>query len=130
MINAVKEFFSKYATFNGRTSRATFWWTILGIFILSFIISLVLQVIFGTVTVNPMAEPSEMIKSYLSNTGNIIYFIYTLALLIPSIAMGVRRLHDINKSGWWYFICLVPFVGGIILLIFYCLPAVNEGNSY
>lgn len=55
-----------------------------------------------------------------------IIFLGTVA---PSIALNVRRLHDINKSGWWLFIAFVPF-GNIVLLVFYCLPSVNEGNNY
>jgi uncharacterized membrane protein YhaH (DUF805 family) len=60
----------------------------------------------------------------------IVNFIAGLALLLPSLAVAVRRLHDIGKSGWWYFLCLIPFIGGIILLIFYCTDGQPEANEY
>ena len=118
MVAAVKDFFTKYATFSGRTSRRDFWLAVLGIFIISFIIGFVAGFIDG-----------------LSGDGKgtvtlIFTTIWYLAILIPSLALIVRRLHDINKSGWWILIDLIPFVGAIILLVFYCLPAVDEGNNY
>ena len=116
MVEAVKEFFTKYATFKGRTSRKNFWFAVLGIFVISFLLGIV----------------GGILSSILNNQNvtTILTAIWELAIIIPSIAMGVRRLHDINKSGWWYLISFVPFVGSIILLVFYCLPAVNEGNNY
>lgn len=116
MVEATKEFFTKYATFKGRTTRKNFWFAVLGIFIISFLLGIVCGILQGI-------TGSESITS-------IVTLIWELALIVPSIAIGVRRLHDINKSGWWYFISFVPFVGSIILLVFYCLPAVNEGNNY
>ena len=117
MVEAVKEFFQKYATFSGRTARRTYWMTILGLFLLSLCVSIVGGILGGIV------GGENNISSLLSG-------VLSLATLIPSIAIDVRRLHDINKSGWWLFISLVPFVGGIILLVFMCLPSVNEGNNY
>ena len=121
MINATKEMFQKYAVFKGRTSRAGFWWAVLGYVILSVIVSIIAGLIMGTPSTT---DPNSM------SAMNPIYSIWVLATIIPCLALEVRRLHDINKSGWWIFISLVPFVGSIILLVFYCLPAVNEGNNY
>ena len=118
MVEAVKEFFVKYAVFQGRTSRKTFWLTMLGLFILAFIIGFIGGIIGGA-----MGQTSE-------NTSTIISSILSLVTLVPSIAIDTRRLHDINKSGWWQLIAFVPVVGWIILLVFLCLPAVNEGNNY
>ena len=115
MVEAIKEFFTKYATFSGRTSRKTFWLTILDFFIIGFVLGIVGSIL-SAITGN-------------ENMTTIITCIFEL-VIVPSIAMGVRRLHDINKSGWWYLISLVPLVGSIILLVFYCMPAVNEGNNY
>ena len=68
--------------------------------------------------------------SFLLSFIPIVNFIAGLALLIPSLAVAVRRLHDIGKSGWWYLICLVPFVGGLVLLIFYLTPGQPTANEY
>ena len=55
--------------------------------------------------------------------------IYSLAVVVPSIAVVVRRLHDTGRSGWWYFIAFVPFVGSIVLLVLMCLESADE-NEY
>lgn len=61
---------------------------------------------------------------------SIIFDLYSLALVIPSLALQVRRLHDTNHSGWWLFIGLVPLIGGIILFIFDVLPGDPDLNCY
>ena len=117
MIQATKDMFSKYAVFTGRTSRADFWWAILGYFILTFIVGFIAGIIGGS-------------GEGAANISTVIYGIWYLATLLPLLGLDIRRLHDINKSGWWVLISLVPFVGSIILIVFFCLPAVNEGNNY
>ena len=62
--------------------------------------------------------------------GTVLFVIVTLALILPTIAVEVRRLHDTNRSGGWWWIQLVPFAGGIIMFIFMLLPSVDEGNRY
>ena len=118
MIASVKEFFAKYVTFTGRTSRKTYWLTILGLFILSFIVGFIAGII------------GFIVGADNETTSTAIGIIVGLAILLPSIAMDIRRMHDINKSGWWILISLVPFVGGIIFFVFTLLPSVNEGNNY
>ena len=118
MVEAVKEFFTKYAVFEGRTSRKTFCLTMLGLFLIGFVIGLVGGIIGGVAGMDN------------TTTTNTLSTIVSLATLVPSLAIDCRRLHDINKSGWWQLIALVPFVGWIILIVFLCLPAVNEGNKY
>ncbi len=61
---------------------------------------------------------------------NFLGAIYALAVFIPGLALEIRRLHDINKSGWYIFISLIPIVGWIILLVMLCQPYVDEGNEY
>ena len=118
MVASVKEFFTKYVEFSGRTSRKTYWLTILGLFILSFLIGFVGGII------------GFAIGADNNTTSFVISAICALAIILPSIAMDIRRMHDINKSGWWILISLVPIVGGIIFLVFTLLPSVNEGNKY
>ena len=126
MVDATKEFFTKYTDFKGRTSRADFWWAVLGLVLLTLVASIICSLFGGGVAPTDASQIGE----YFSNPGNIIYIIWCLAIFIPGIAISVRRLHDINYSGWWVLISLVPFVGSIILIVFFCLPAVNEGNNY
>jgi uncharacterized membrane protein YhaH (DUF805 family) len=94
---AVSDAFSKYATFSGRSSRSAYWWFYLfGILvgIAAFLVDLAL------------------------GTSGIIYGLSGLALLLPSLAVFFRRLHDSGHSGWWWFIALVPIIGVIVLLVF------------
>lgn len=134
MINATKSYFTNYVNFKGRTSRADYWWTMLGIFLLTFIIAFIAGLIFGIPEVpTSYATPQEAIeflKSYFTHGYVVVLMIWSLVLILPSLAICVRRLHDINKSGWWYLLNLVPYVGGIVLFIFYLLPSVKEGNRF
>ena len=115
MIEATKKaFITNYANFKGRTSRADFWWAMLGYFIAAFIVGFIGGLLFGA---------SE-------NNTNILTTVFTLATFIPVLALDIRRLHDINKSGWYVLISLIPLVGSIILLIWFCSPSVNENNAY
>ncbi len=101
----------KYATFSGRARRKEFWMFAL----LNLVILVVLNVL------PAMTEVTEL--AYL-------YFAYALAVLLPGLAVTVRRLHDIGKSGWWYFIALVPFVGAIWLLVLLASEGQKESNAY
>lgn len=117
MQDAVRSFFKRYTDFQGRSSRSEFWWVYLA-FILCYI---ALMIVVGIVSV-------------ISDTlGYIVYGLFalaSLAVLVPSIAISFRRLHDINKSAWWLLISLVPLVGGIVLLIFYVLPGTPGPNQF
>ena len=66
----------------------------------------------------------------LDFTGIIIVGIYALAVFVPSLAVAVRRLHDINKSGWFYFVSLIPLIGGIWLFILLCTEGTQGPNQY
>ena len=114
MVEAVKKFFRNYANFNGRSTRADYWWVVLASFLCGFVIGFV----FGL-----MGESGVKLATTVSS-------LFSLAILVPSLAITVRRLHDINKSGWFILISLIPFVGSIILLVLLCMDSVNEGNQY
>lgn len=86
---SLKTCFSKYADFEGRAKRPEFWWFALFTFLGSLLLGVVSDVVSG---------------------------IFSLAVLLPSIAVGARRLHDIGKSGWWQLLWLVPIVGWAILI--------------
>ena len=116
MVEATKKMFSNYANFKDRTSRRDFWLAILGYFLLSFCVGIIAGILSG-ITGN-------------ENMTKICTTIWEIATIIPSISMEVRRLHDVNKSGWWLFISAVPVVGQILLLVWYCSASVNENNNY
>lgn len=113
MIEAVKVFFRNYTNFNGRSTRADYWWVMLAAFLFGICLGIVTTVLKLDV-----------------KTAGAIEGLISLAILVPSLALTVRRLHDINKSGWFILIALVPFVGGLILFIFTLLDSVDEGNTY
>ena len=105
---AVSTCFSKYATFAGRARRSEYWWFFLFNIIVS-IVATVIDAALGTA---------------------FVALLVALALIVPSIAVGVRRLHDTGRSGWWMLIGLVPLVGGIVLLVFFASDSTPETNDY
>lgn len=99
-----------YANFKDRTSRSDYWWATLGVFLLA----LVLGFVFGLLGV----------------VGSFLSWLLDIALFVPELAMSVRRMHDIGKSGWWLLIGFIPLVGGIILLIWACKAGDPGDNIY
>ena len=108
----------QYADFNGRARRKEFWMFSLFNFLIAFV--LMLAMIALTLTLKPA----------LIIVGYIIYVCYLLAIFIPGLAVAVRRLHDIGKSGWYYLIGCIPLVGGIILLVWFCQDSQPGANEY
>lgn len=104
----------KYATATGRASRAEFWYFTL----FNIIFSIAASIIDGILGLGR--------NDSLLTIGTL----YGLALLIPSIAVGIRRLHDIGRSGWWMLISLIPIVGTIWLIVLYATKGMPEDNQY
>jgi uncharacterized membrane protein YhaH (DUF805 family) len=103
---------SKYATFEGRARRTEYWMFAL----FNIIISVVLEVLY--------------VATSRSSLFLILSVLYGLGVLLPSLAVFCRRMHDQDKSGWWWLIALIPFIGGIWLLILTCLPGTAGPNKY
>ena len=118
MIEAVKAVFSKYATFEGRARRAEYWWFVL----FNLIVSVILGAAFGGG--HGMGEGGMMMG------GNLVSTIWSLATLLPSIAVGARRLHDIDRSGWWLLIGFLPLIGWIVLLVFFVKSGTPGPNRF
>ena len=112
MVEAYKKFFQNYANFKGRSTRSDYWYVMLANFLIGFGIGFV----FGLID--------------MADLGSKVSLLYSIVTLIPGLALFTRRMHDINKSGWAWLWCLVPFVGAIVVLVFLCLASVNEGNKY
>ena len=109
---AVQTCFSKYATFSGRARRSEFWYFVLFNMLVSFVLGIIGRLIGG-----------ENLQSTLSG-------LWSLAILIPCLAVWWRRLHDIGKSGAWWFLGLIPLVGWIILLVWACQDSKPGENQY
>lgn len=90
--------FSKYATFDGRATRSEYWWFFLFTFLVSAALSIVSEALSG---------------------------VFSLGVLLPSLAVGVRRLHDIDKSGWFLLLWFIPIIGWIILIVW----VIQEGKE-
>jgi uncharacterized membrane protein YhaH (DUF805 family) len=109
---------NNYATFSGRARRSEYWFFVL------------FNMIFGIV--------ANILDNILGTTFELgfgisygyIYLIYALAILIPGLAVVVRRLHDVGKSGWMYFIILIPIVGIIWLLVLLCTDSQVGSNKW
>lgn len=108
--NAVKRFFTKYAVFSGRASRREFWWVIL-FFVLC---SIALGIIGGMFAFISTAVPT------------ILSVVWTLATIVPYVALAVRRVHDSNRSGWWVLLPGVPYVISQILNYAVVAPATDQ----
>jgi uncharacterized membrane protein YhaH (DUF805 family) len=112
----------KYAVFSGRSRRREFWWFV--------VVNAVISGILGCLSNRP---DDASYWNYLGddpNFWNYLGLIFSLAILIPSIAVQVRRLHDTGRTGWWWFIGLVPCVGWIILLVFNLFDSQPGPNKY
>lgn len=104
-----------YATFSGRARRKEYWFFVL----FNLIVSIVLGFIDG---ITGLFYPEAGI--------GLLGGIYSLAVLLPSLAVSVRRLHDTDRSGWWLLIVLVPLIGAIALIVFLALDSKPEKNEY
>ncbi|MEN0040981.1 MAG: DUF805 domain-containing protein [Pseudomonadota bacterium] len=104
---------NRYAQFDGRAPRAEFWWYALVVFLLGIAASIIEQVL------------------GISDDGNgVLSLIVSLAHLVPGLAIGARRLHDIDRSGWWQLLFLIPIVGLIVLIWWFTRPSGAGDNQY
>lgn len=115
---AVARFWKKYATFSGRASRSEFWWAVLGLAITGGIVDILVSIVLASLNIAATATTS---KAPVIAPWHLIILllvvIWGLAFLIPSYAITSRRLHDSNRSAWLILVILIPFVGGIVLLV-------------
>lgn len=139
--DAIKSVFKNYANFRGRARRTEFWF----FYLLTFIIEQVFGYIIGLLTVPLMlsafaagGSEAEAETAVAALGGTIIVyllmaltmFIISLVLLIPSISVSVRRLHDTGRSGWCLLIGLIPLIGAIVLLVWYCTDSQPGENQW
>lgn len=111
---AVATCFSKYATFEGRAPRSEYWWWMVFLLAGNFAITFLEASIIGIA----------------GNGPPLMSGIFSLAVFLPHLAVLVRRLHDTNRSGFWFFIAFVPLVGWLILLYFLIIEGTRGPNDY
>jgi len=107
------EVLKKYAVFSGRARRRELWMFVLVDAIISIILAIA-DSILGT---------DDVLAGLLSN-------LYSLGVLVPSVAVTVRRLHDIDRTGWWTLLVLVPVIGWIVLIVFNATEGTRSDNRY
>ena len=105
----------KYADFSGRARRKEYWMFVLWNFIIGVLLGIVVGVIDNAIN---------------SQALTVVSYLYSLAVLIPSLAVGIRRLHDTGRSGWWVLIGFIPLIGAIVLFIFTVLDSQPGDNKY
>lgn len=121
MRQAITRVWSRYATFTGRASRPEFWWW-----------ALFTVIIFGLTQMvdDYVIAPAIGLERGSDGSARALSAIVALVLLLPGLAVAVRRLHDSNRRGWWVLIVLIPVLGSLILIYFYLQPSDDGRNGY
>lgn len=109
---AIQSGFRNYVNFKGRAARSEYWYWALFYVIVVIVTSLIDLAIAGYGSIQPLTTLAE------------------LALLLPTVALGVRRLHDTDRSGWWLLLSFIPVIGWIILIIWYCSRGTIGANRF
>jgi uncharacterized membrane protein YhaH (DUF805 family) len=105
----------KYAVFSGRAQRAEFWYFVLFIVLITFVLAIIDDL---TGTLN-----------HATGVG-LLSGLFSLATLIPYLAVGARRLHDTGRSAWWLLIGIIPLIGAIVLIVFFAQDSAPGDNAY
>lgn len=100
----------KYAEFGGRARRKEFWMFFL----------------FSMLIMGALSYIERMVR----DSAGVISGIYSLAVILPSLSVSVRRLHDTGRSGWWLLIPILPLIGFIVLIVFFCQDSLPGANRY
>ncbi len=113
-MNWYLEVLRKYAVFSGRARRKEYW--------MFFLFNLIIYFVLGII--------GEIVRIAPQINGGVLASIYALGVLIPGVAVGVRRLHDTNRSGWWLLINFVPLIGTVVLIVFMVQDSQTGDNRY
>ncbi len=116
-VDAVKLFFKRYKDFDGRSARAEYWWVQL-FYAISVIILIIPMGLFS----GPSGAPSLLTA--------LPVIVFALIGLLPMIALSIRRFHDQDKSGWFLLLSFIPYVGGLIVTAFMCIPGSKGANRF
>jgi len=110
-----------YVDFSGRASRSQYWYFVLYYFLISLLLAFI-----DILVINPMlgATPEQAAQ------GGFLQMIFGLALFLPYLGIGVRRLHDIGRSGWWLLLSFIPLIGVLVLLYWFVQDSQPGSNEY
>jgi uncharacterized membrane protein YhaH (DUF805 family) len=109
---AIANGFQNYVNFSGRAARSEFWYWFLFAVLVSIVAGIIDAVLFSSSGLSPVSG------------------LIGLALILPGLAVSVRRLHDLDRSGWWILLGLIPLIGGIILLVWDCMRGTIGPNRF
>jgi uncharacterized membrane protein YhaH (DUF805 family) len=109
---AISSGFRNYVGFSGRASRSEFWYWILFTVLVSIVTSIIDLEVLSSSSISPFSS------------------IWSLVTFLPSLAMGVRRLHDTDRSGWWWLLSFIPLIGIIVLIVFWCSAGTRGPNRF
>lgn len=131
---AVQSCLSKYAVFQGRAPRSEFWW----FWVFAVLVELVAIIVSAMLLTSSVSEHavvmgpgmSSMSAVYVYAPANWLIGLTPLLLILPSLAVAVRRLHDVGRSGWWLLIHFLPFIGTLVLLFWWVQPSEPRDNAY
>lgn len=111
-VEAVESALRGYLNFSGRACRSEYWWFYLAVLLVNVVIGIIEGV------------------TGIGGGGGLLSTLFSLAILLPSLAVAVRRLHDIDRSGWWLLLWLIPLVGFIVLVIWACTRGTPGDNRF
>lgn len=117
MIEATKACFSNYVTFTGRARRAEYWWFVL----FGVLVGILLGLIEGG---------RGMGMGHGMGGAGLLGNIWSLVIFLPTLAAGVRRLHDTDRSGWWLLLMFLPVIGAIVLIVFLAQKGTAGANRF
>ena len=112
--DAIKKAVSNFKDYRGRSRRSEFWFWVLGVFLIGILVGIIIFL---------LAKINKVI-------GVIAFLLFVLCVMIFSLPLGIRRFHDIGKSGWFILLGLLPIIGQIVLIYFYCQDSVRETNKW
>lgn len=119
---AVRSGFNNYVNFNGRASRSAYWWWVV-FGVLVNLVAKVVDTLIGSNVYRTTQAGTEVSVGVIASLAG-------LALLLPSLAVLVRRLHDSDRSGWWYWLIIIPIIGWLVLLYFLIVSGTPGPNRY
>jgi uncharacterized membrane protein YhaH (DUF805 family) len=108
---AISSGFRNYVSFSGRASRSELWYWIL--------FAVLIGIVMTIIDVGVLSIKAQPLSS-----------IWSLITFLPSLAMGVRRLHDTDRSGWWWLLAFIPLIGAIALIVFWCFEGTRGTNRF
>ena len=118
--------YRRYFDFLGRSRRREYWM----FFLFTVLVQAVLEAVFGTRTGGVGPTSANFAVSIQGGVGGVISGLFSLATLIPSLAVSIRRLHDQDRSGWLLLLVLIPFLGWFALLVLMCLEGTRGPNRF